>query len=92
MELRPKKLHACLAMPPAPVRVPGQRSLTPSVTSVADDKGGKEIIPGAVYRSPGICLTTEKNSGKPQLGEHLMKGLYVQLSLEIGSLTSKLRR
>ena len=67
-----------MAVPPAPVRVPSQRSLTPnvtSVTSVANDKGGNEMIPGAVHRSCGICLTAKENPGKPQLGDRLMKGL-----------------
>ena len=52
-----------MAVPPVPVRVPSQRSLAPSVTSVMsvglNDKDGNEMIPGAVYRSPGIYLTTE---------------------------------
>ena len=33
------------------------------------------MIPGAVERSPGICLTAEGNPGKLQIGDHLMKGL-----------------
>ena len=41
----------------------------------ANGKGDNEIIPGAVYRSPGICLTVEKIPGKPQLGDHLMKAV-----------------
>ena len=44
---------------PAPVRVPSQRPLAPSVStvkSVANDKGDNEMILGAVHRSPGICL------------------------------------
>ena len=32
-----------------------------------------EILPGAVQRSPSICLIAERNPGKPQLGDHLMK-------------------
>ena len=32
-----------------------------SVTSVANDKGGNEMILGVVHRSPGICLTAEEN-------------------------------
>ena len=36
------------------------------------------MIPGVVHRSPGICLTAEENSGKPQLGDRRMKGLYDQ--------------
>ena len=55
-------------MPTAPVRVPNQKPLAPDVTSVANDKGDIEIIPGAVDRSPGMCLTAKENSGKPQLG------------------------
>ena len=59
-------------MPPAPVRVPSQRSLAPSVASVrsvANDKGDNEMILGAVHRSPGNCLTPEENPRKPQLGD-----------------------
>ena len=66
-----------MAVLPAPVRVPSQRSLAPSVTSVtsvANDKGD-EILRGAVHRSPGTCLTAEENPGEPQLGDRLMKGL-----------------
>ena len=72
-----------MAVPPAPVRVPSQRPLVPSDTSVstvANDKGDYEMIPGAVHRSPGICLTAEENSKKPQLGDRLMKGLCDQSS------------
>ena len=47
-----KKLLSSVAVPPAPVRVPSQSPLSPSVTSVANDKGDNEIIPGAVHRSP----------------------------------------
>ena len=61
-----------MAVPPAPVRVPSQRPLAPSVASVANDKGDDEMILGAVHRSPGICLTAEENPGKPQLGDRLM--------------------
>ena len=55
-----KKLS--VAVPPAPVRDPSQRPLAPSVTSVANDKGDNEMIPGAVHRSPDICLKAEENS------------------------------
>ena len=47
--LRPKKLYASVAVPLAPVRVPSQWPLAPSVTSVmsvANDKGDNEMIPG----------------------------------------------
>ena len=49
-------------MPSAPVWV-HQRPLAPSVASikpVANDKDDNEMIPGAVYRSPGICLKAEE--------------------------------
>ena len=81
-----------MAVPPAPVQVPTQRPLAPrvaSVTSVANDMGDNEIIPGAVHRSPGIYLTAEGNPGKPQLADRLMKGLYDQSSPKMGSLSSK---
>ena len=71
-----------MAVLPAPVRVPSQRPLLPSVasvTSVANDKGDETIL-GAVHRSPGICLTAEENPRKPQLEDRLMKGLYDQSS------------
>ena len=73
--LRPKKLLVSVAVPPALVRVPSQRPLAlsvASVTSVANDKGGNEMILGAVHRSPDICLTAEKNPRKPQLGDRLI--------------------
>ena len=57
-------------VPPAPVRVPSQRPLAPSitsVTSVANDSGDNEIIPGAVHRSPGIYLAAVENARKRQL-------------------------
>ena len=60
-----------MAVPPAPVRVPSQRPLATSVTSVANDKGDNEMILGTVHRSPGICLTAEENPRKLQLGDRL---------------------
>ena len=59
-----KKLYASVAVPPPPVRVPNQRPLAPSVTSVmsvANDKDDNEMILGAVNRSPDICLAAEEN-------------------------------
>ena len=56
-----------VAVPPAPVRVSSQSSLAPSVasvTSVANDKGDNEMIPGAVHRPPRICLTARRPSMK----------------------------
>ena len=55
-----------------------QGSLAPSVasvTSVANDVGDNEMMPGAVHRSPDICLTAEENPRKPLLGDRLIKGL-----------------
>ena len=65
---------------------PGLRPLAPSVTN---DIGDNEMIPGAMHRSPGICLTAEENPRKPQLGDHLMKELCNQLLPKMGSLSSK---
>ena len=86
-----KKTFISVAVPPAPVRVPSQRPLAPSVasvTSVANDMGDNEMIPGAVHRSLGICLTPENNPGKPQLEDRLMKGLCDQALPQMGSLSS----
>jgi len=83
------------AVPPAPVRVPSQKPLAPSVASVmsvANDKDDNAIILGAVHRFPGICLTAEENPRKPQLGVRLVKGLCDQSSPQtpqIGPLSSK---
>ena len=67
-----------MAVPAASARVTSQRPLVSSVTTVtlpANDKGDNEMTPGAVPRSPDICLMTEKTPGKPQLGYRLIKGL-----------------
>ena len=53
LKLRPKKFLISVAVPPAPVRVPSQWPLAPSVatvTSVAYDMGDNEMILGAVHR------------------------------------------
>ena len=70
-----------MAMPPAPDRVPSQRSLAPSVVSVVKDKGDNEMILGTVHKS-GICFIAEEN----QLGDHLMKGLCDQSSPQMRSV------
>ena len=67
--LQPKKLSVSVAVPPAPVRVPSQRPLAPSValvTLVANVKGDNEMILGTVHRFPGVCLTAEENPRKHQ--------------------------
>ena len=90
--VREKKLHANVAVPVAPVRVPSRRPLIPSVTPVTlvtNDKGDNEMILGAVHRSPGMCLTAEENPRKPQLRDRLMKGMYDQRLPQMGSLSSK---
>ena len=82
-----------MAVPPAPVRVPSQRPLAPSVASVmsvTNDKGDNEMILGAVHSSPGICLTYEENPGKPQLGDRLMRRLCNQSSLVLPDLRALL--
>jgi hypothetical protein len=59
-----KMFQISVAVSPAPVRVPSQSTLAPSVesvTSVLSDKGDNEMILGAVHRSPVICLTAEGN-------------------------------
>ena len=61
-------------MSPAPVRVPSQRPFALSFTTIASDKGDNETIPGAVHKSPGICLTAEENPGIPQIGEKSDEG------------------
>ena len=60
--LRPKKLHASVAVPAAPVKVPSQRPLAPNVASVTlvANKGDNEMILGAVHRSPDICFRAEE--------------------------------
>ena len=88
-----KKLSVSVMVPPAPVRVPSQRPLAPSVTSVtsvANYTDDNEIVLRAVHRPPDICLTAEENPGKPHLGDCLMKGLCDQSSPQMGSLSSKL--
>ena len=55
-----------------------------SVTSVANDKGDKEMILGAVHKPHGIYRTVEENPEKPQLRNRLMKGLCNQSSPQIG--------
>ena len=90
--LQLKMLQASATVPPAPVQVPIQRSLAPSVasiTSVANDKGDNEIILGAMHRSPDICLTVEENPRKPQLGDRVMKELCDQSLPQMGFLSSK---
>ena len=65
------KKKSLRAVPPAPVWVPSQSPLAPSVLQShlsANDKGDNKMIPVAVHKSPSICLTVEKNPGEPQLG------------------------
>ena len=71
-----KKFQTNVAVPPAPVLIPSQRPISPSVpsvTSVANDKDDNETILRTVHRSPGICLTAKENPIKPQLGDRLIK-------------------
>ena len=66
-----KSFKLDVAVPLAPLRVPSQRTLAPSVTSVTSVANNN--IPGTVHRSPGICLTIEENPGKPQLGDRIFR-------------------
>ena len=61
------------------------------VTLSANDRGEYDVKPGAVHRSPGICLTAEENPGKPQLGGLLMKGLCDQPSPQMECLLLQMR-
>ena len=77
-----------MTVPPAPVRFPSQRPLAPSiasVTSVANDKGDNEMIPGAVHRSPDICLTIGKNPARRPSDE----GCATSHGIKWGPLTPK---
>ena len=81
-----------MAVSPALVRVPSQRPLAPSVTSVtsvANDKDDNEMILGTVHRFSGIRFTAEENPGEPQLGDRQMKELCDQSSPQMGFLTPK---
>ena len=83
-----KMLSPTVAVPLAPVRVPNQRPLAPSdtsVTSVANNKVHHEKIPGTVHRSPRICLRAEKIAGNLPLGDPLMKRLCDQSSPQTSS-------
>ena len=60
---RPKKLWASVAVAPVPVRVPSQRPLAPSVTSVtsvANDKDDNEMITGASTDLMAFALLLKK--------------------------------
>ena len=80
-----------MGIPPTPVQVHIQKPLAPSATSVkyvANDKDDNEMILDDVQKSPGIYLTVEENSRKPQLGDRQMKGLCDQLSPQMMSVRS----
>ena len=64
-----------MVVPPAPVQFPSQRPLTPSVASVANDKGDNEMILGLCTDLLGFTLQQRKNPRKPQLGDRLMKAV-----------------
>jgi len=50
------------------------------LSRLSDIKGVDEMKPGAVHRSPGICLTASENLGKPQIGE-CKKGMRTVIAL-----------
>ena len=58
-----KKLSVSVAVPPVPVRVPSQRPLAPSVssvTSVANDKGDNEMMAGMCIDLLAFALRSKK--------------------------------
>ena len=78
-----------MAVPAAPVRVPSQRPLAPSVasvTSVANDNVDNKMILEAVHRSPCICLTAEENPRKYQLGDCWWRGCVTSHLLKWGPI------
>ena len=40
-----------------------------------NDKGDNAVKPGTVHKPPGIYINAEETSGKPQLGDRLMKAM-----------------
>ena len=71
---------------PAPVRVPSQWLLAPSVVSLsANDKVDNEMKPEAVHR---FTLRLRNNPEKPQLGD-CPTGLCDQSYHKMGSLIAK---
>ena len=53
----------------------------------AIDRGGNEIIPSAVHRSPGICLTAEKNSWYKSVLLRVLEPCASDMSFMISVLT-----
>ena len=89
--LRPKKVHASVAVPAAPVRVPSQRPLSPSVTSVTSVANDRVIM----KLSQGLCtdlLAFALQLGKPRKTSAKRpydEGAVDQSSPHKGSLSSK---
>ena len=74
-----------MAVPPAPVRVPSQRPLAPSVTSVANDKGDNEMICTQIsWHLPYSCGKPRKTSARRLSDE----GCATSLRLKWGPLPS----
>ena len=57
-----KKPYASAVVPPAPLWVPSQKPLAPSIISASDKED--EVILEAVHGSPGICLRLRKTSSR----------------------------
>ena len=57
-----KAIRLSVAVPPVPVRVPSQMPLAPRVTSVANDKGDNEMIPGLCTDLLVFALQLRKTS------------------------------
>ena len=59
----------------------------------ANDKGDNKLIPETVHKSPGICLTIEKNPSKPQLGDSLVKAVRrIIASNEVSEIAQHIRK
>ena len=55
----------------------------------ANVKGDNEMMQGDVLRSPGMCLMAAENTGKPQLGDSMVKAVRPVIASNGGSFTFK---
>ena len=73
--LRPKKFQTSVAVPPAPVRVPSQRSLASSVTSVVNDDN--EMILGLCTDLLAFALQLRKTSARRPSDKGVVRAVIV---------------
>ena len=71
---------------PKPTEAPLPRVSLQSCLS-ANDRSANEMLLGTVHISPAICLITEENPGKPQLGDRGQR-LCDLSSPQMGSFTT----